>query len=95
MFAYSRDDVKGIITYSLEENFHCFVFQDSGIGIPPENLPRITELFYRGNNTINRPGIGLTIVQKILNFMRGTIDIESVENEYTKVTIKIPILPNN
>lgn len=97
MFAYSRDDVKGIITYSLEGNFHCFVFQDSGIGIPPENLPRITELFYRGNNTINRPGIGigLTIVQKILDFMGGTIDIESVENEYTKVTIKIPILPNN
>ncbi|WP_425463675.1 ATP-binding protein [Methylobacterium oryzihabitans] len=55
--------------------------RDSGPGIAPEHLPRLTERFYRVDVTSSRQqggtGLGLAIVKHILNRHRGRLAIES------------------
>ena len=66
---------------------------DTGIGIPPDELPHITERFYRGNRsaaTTPGSGIGLAIVDELIRSQRGAMDIASTPGQGTQVTIKLP-----
>ncbi len=67
--------------------------QDSGIGIPPGDIPFLFEPFHRGTNTNNIPGsgLGLSIVQRILAMQNGKIEVSSVENSGTTFNVTIPI----
>ena len=62
--------------------------QDNGMGIKPENLPRIFERFYRVETSRNRreggSGLGLAIVKHILEAHGENISVESVYLEGTK-----------
>jgi signal transduction histidine kinase len=70
---------------------------DQGIGIPPEELPFVTERFYRGTGASqsNRPGIGvgLTMVKHIVALHGGEWEIKSAVGEGTAVTITLPLTP--
>jgi PAS domain S-box-containing protein len=54
---------------------------DNGIGIAPELLPRVFDLFTQGDRSIARSegglGIGLTMVQKLVELHGGTVSVES------------------
>lgn len=65
---------------------------DEGIGIPPEDLPRLFEPFQRGSNVGNIPGsgLGLTVVKKCLDFQGGKIYIKSDVDVGTQVTVMLP-----
>lgn len=65
---------------------------DTGPGIPPEELPHLTERFYRGHGAkrIGGSGIGLAIVEELVRAHHGTIDIASQLGEGTQITIEIP-----
>jgi len=69
---------------------------DKGIGIPQEDLPKITERFYRVNKARSRAdggsGLGLSIVDKLVKQHRGTLHIESVLGKGTTVTIQLPLM---
>ena len=58
-----------------------FAVADTGYGIPPEHLPRITERFYRVSTSRSREtggtGLGLSIVKHVLQLHDGKLDIES------------------
>ena len=58
-----------------------FSVQDTGIGIAPEHIPRLTERFYRVDRGRSREtggtGLGLAIVKHILNRHQATLDITS------------------
>jgi signal transduction histidine kinase len=54
----------------------CMV-KDSGPGIPPADLPHITECFYRGHSEVEGNGIGLALVKEILRQHNATLNIES------------------
>jgi two-component system, OmpR family, sensor kinase len=59
----------------------CAVLQieDSGPGIPPTDLDRIFEPFYRGENpTGDGSGLGLSIVKRIVDRLGGTIELENI-----------------
>ena len=67
---------------------------DSGDGIPPEHLPRLTERFYRVDEARSRDsggtGLGLAIVKHIVERHRGTLDIRSAPGMGTIVTVALP-----
>lgn len=93
IFVYSNEIVLAEISYKRQGNNHIYQFYDKGIGIPKNDLPRVTDVFYRGSNIVNRPGVGmgLAVVNKILQFINGFIFIESTEHLETKVTIQFPV----
>lgn len=63
---------------------------DTGCGIPSADLPRVKERFYKGHGARRGSGIGLSVVEEIVTRHHGTIDIDSVENEGTTVTMVFP-----
>ena len=71
--------------------------RDSGPGIPPDELPRIFDRFYRGTNTgdarASGSGLGLAIVRSIVEMHRGEIDVASVIGEGTVFRITLPREP--
>jgi len=58
-----------------------FSVTDTGVGIPQEHLPRVTERFYRVSASRSRDsggtGLGLSIVKHVLNLHRARLDISS------------------
>ena len=62
--------------------------EDNGKGIAPENLKRIFDLYF--TTTASGSGIGLSIVQKIINEHKGSISVESNVNKGTKFIINLP-----
>lgn len=71
--------------------------RDTGIGIPPEELPRITERFYRGESSsqVAGSGIGLAIVSELISAHQGLLDIESEPGRGTSVTVTLPLVSRN
>ena len=65
---------------------------DTGVGIPCDELPHLTERFYRGHGTdrVSGSGIGLAIVDELVGAHLGNIDIVSQLGKGTQVTIEIP-----
>jgi two-component system phosphate regulon sensor histidine kinase PhoR len=68
---------------------------DEGEGISPEHLPRLTERFYRVDDSRSRKvggtGLGLSIVKHIVERHRGRFDIRSRLGEGTTASIMFPI----
>ncbi len=58
---------------------------DTGIGIPPDELPHIAERFFRGQRSaeVAGSGIGLTIVAELVRAHRGTLDFASQPGQGT------------
>lgn len=69
---------------------------DTGIGIPPDHLPRIFDEFHQvGNQAHNRSdglGLGLAIVKRLCLLMGGTIKAVSVVGKGSRFTISLPAL---
>jgi signal transduction histidine kinase len=69
--------------------------EDDGTGIPPEALPFVFDRFYRSDQSRSRntggTGLGLAICKAIVSRHGGTIDIASVVNSGTTVTVRLPV----
>lgn len=72
-----------------------FSVLNQGEGIPSEEIPRLTERFYRAANARNKSdsgtGLGLAIVQNIVNRHRGTLEITSERGSHTLFTVTLPL----
>jgi len=68
---------------------------DNGIGIPPEDLTRIFERFYRVNLPRSRDmggtGLGLSIVKHVAQVHGGSIDVTSAPGTGSRFRLKLPI----
>jgi len=63
---------------------------DNGKGIPEDHMPKIFEMFFRGDEFSTGSGIGLYIVKEILEKINGTITVESTLNKGTTINISLP-----
>lgn len=70
----------------------CIVFADTGIGISPEDLPKIKQKFFKGASSRPGSGIGLAIVTDIVNLHGGEFEIDSVPEKGTTVMLTFPIM---
>jgi heavy metal sensor kinase len=68
---------------------------DTGVGIPPENIPFIFERFYRVDRARSRSeggsGLGLSIAEKIAEAHGGKIDVESELGKGSTFRISLPL----
>ncbi len=71
-----------------------FAVADTGIGIAPEHIPRLTERFYRVDSGRSRAtggsGLGLAIVKHVLQRHGGQLTIESEEGRGSRFTCHFP-----
>ncbi|MDD5217499.1 MAG: HAMP domain-containing sensor histidine kinase [Candidatus Omnitrophica bacterium] len=87
---------KGRIVWEIrgEKDRLCMKISDTGIGISPEELPRVFEEFYRAKNAKAKvkkgTGLGLSIARKIVEMHQGKIWLESVLNQGTSVHLEFP-----
>lgn len=69
--------------------------ENTGPGIPAEDLPHIFERFYRVDKartrTLGGNGLGLAICERIVSSHHGTISANSVAGELTTFTVRLPI----
>jgi two-component system, OmpR family, phosphate regulon sensor histidine kinase PhoR len=75
---------RGVITMTVS---------DSGIGIPPEDLPHLFERFHRGRNAseYSGNGLGLAIVKAIVNAHKGDVAVQSEPGQGTSISVSLPI----
>ena len=72
--------------------------QDTGSGIPPDDLPHLFDRLYQSRSSVapatsdEGKGLGLAIVKRIAELHGGSVEIDSREGHGTAVTI---ILPEN
>jgi len=76
--------------YTYGENVLIQV-EDTGPGISEEDLPYITERFYKGKNSKSHSGLGLSICDEIVSLHGGDMDIQSILGQGTKILISLPI----
>ena len=78
---------------SRDDGFVCVSFRDTGIGIPPEDLPLLFSQFKRlkGSAKIEGTGLGLFIVKTIIEAHKGTVQVESPDGQGSIFTVRVPI----
>jgi signal transduction histidine kinase len=64
---------------------------DDGIGIAPEDLPRVKTRFYKGNYSRRGSGIGLAVADEIVSQHGGSLSLTSTLGIGTSVQILLPI----
>jgi two-component system phosphate regulon sensor histidine kinase PhoR len=79
----------------LRQDAVCVTVRDSGEGIDPVHIPRLTDRFYRVDTHRSRAqggtGLGLAIVKHIVNRHRGRLKIDSVPGQGTTVVVVLPL----
>ncbi|MFE6168507.1 sensor histidine kinase [Viridibacillus arvi] len=93
---YSNKKTSIEIIAKTNGRFVSIQIKDHGIGIPAEDLPHVTERFYRVNKARSRSdggsGLGLSIVDQLVKLHEGTWQIESEFEKGTTITIQIPMV---
>ena len=94
---YNRNDGEGWVHVSLNADHQFFYLkvEDSGMGIPEEDLEHIYERFYRVDKSHSREiggtGLGLAITRSSILMHRGAIKVHSVLGEGTTFDVRIPL----
>jgi len=93
-FKYTAGDGRVEVSGALNEERVTVTVVDTGIGIPPSDLPRIFDRFYRAENARSQPGagLGLAIAQRIVEQHGGKIQVESESGQGSRFTVSLPLL---
>ena len=93
---YSPDGGRVTVTAEGLGEYMEIKVSDTGVGIDPEELPKIFDKFYRVKHAKTRQvlgtGLGLSIVRGVVESHNGTIDVDSVPNKGTTFRILLPVI---
>lgn len=94
-FKFTCEGEVSVTLRCLENVIAQLVVKDTGIGIQPDELPRIFERFHRAQRAQGRTnegtGIGLALVQELVKLHGGSIRAESPPGEGTTFAVSIPL----
>ncbi len=89
----------GTITFGVQpvaEAGLCFFVQDTGMGIPPDQLKHVFTRFWQADNSAQRKyqgvGIGLALVKELVEAHQGTVGVQSEVGRGTRFTVTLPVL---
>jgi two-component system heavy metal sensor histidine kinase CusS len=86
-----------VLGFSVEPSAVRIEVSDTGVGIPPEALPRVFDRFFRVDESRSQAsggtGLGLAIVQSIVLLHGGNVEIASKVGQGTQVTLRVPLSP--
>ncbi len=82
-----------VVAYSVEKGIAIEVI-DQGFGIEEENINRVFDMYYRAHERSKGNGLGLYIVKRVIDKLRGTIELKSSVGSGTTVKVFLPNQPN-
>ena len=87
---FSDEDIH--VTVQKDSEGIKLTVADTGIGIPKDEQEQVFQMLVRGTNIneLRGNGLGLAIVKNYVDLLGGTITLDSVEGEYTTITITLP-----
>ena len=88
---YTESGGQVLITQQIEEACVRISVNDTGVGIPAQDIDRVKEKFYKANKTVRGSGIGLAVADEIIKQHQGLLFIESTEGVGTNATIVLPL----
>lgn len=92
---YSPEGAQIKVSMGEEEKNVVICIEDTGMGIPEEDIRKVFERFYRVDKARSRAlggtGLGLAIAKEIMELHGGKIELESVYEEGTKVKLYFPM----
>ena len=91
---YSPAASEILLSIAGNDNEIAIKIDDKGIGIPPNDMEKIFEPFHRCYNISNQQGsgLGLLIVKRCVDVLKGNIILESQLNIGTTFTVTIPLI---
>ena len=91
---YTPDSGEIELSWRLRGTQLTFAVRDSGIGIEPQHIDRLTERFYRVDRSRSREtggtGLGLAIVKHVINRHQGQLDIRSTPGSGSTFSVVFP-----
>ncbi|MFN5319317.1 MAG: sensor histidine kinase, partial [Bacteroidia bacterium] len=91
-FKFGRPNEVPRVCLWFKKNAVSLSVEDSGIGIPSEEIHRLFDSFYRASNAdcIGGTGLGLVVVKKLTELHGGKVDVKSELNQGSLFTITLP-----
>ena len=82
----------------VQDNHAVVTVRDTGVGIPPDILPRVFDLFVQGDRSLERSegglGIGLTLVERLVELHEGRVSAYSAgPGQGSEFTVRLPLAP--
>jgi two-component system sensor histidine kinase SenX3 len=97
--AYSPEGSRVVVAARADDDWVHLTVTDQGIGIPPEEVDRIFERFYRVDPARHRStggtGLGLSIVKHVAATHGGEVTVWSVEGQGSTFTLTLPRKPGS
>lgn len=91
---FNHDGGEVHLKTNAENGTGCLSVRDTGVGIPPEDLPHIFERFYRVDKSRSRiqgkTGLGLAICKAIVEAHSGTIEVASIPGNGSTFLVRLP-----
>jgi signal transduction histidine kinase len=83
-----------VVSVEAVEGEVTFKVSDTGPGVPPDELPRLFDRYWRGSTAQYKgTGLGLTIAKAIVDAHGGTITATSEEGVGTTFRVELPLAP--
>ena len=92
---YNRPGGHVAIHVTRQDDQLVVTFEDNGLGIAEKDLPHVFERFFRASRKpaerIEGSGLGLSIVQAIVELHEGTVEVESALDEGSQFRVSLPL----